>query len=675
MTDQNTAIAALFAEKQFSSITLVDDVFDPLTVEAISQDRIAQFFAEVEQDDALVSELVKIGVRARTSRELSSADLQLIDSNTEALDKLKEHARTLLADIKAKRADLAEIKANLTELQVGVTEAGIATAVSDVTCKVYLLDYYLGPVNEGSVQAAVDCARRIYDGHPESKPIIVLMSSGKLTQEAVRDFRKRSRLLGGMFQFISKEKLKDKDSFRRKMVAVAKSLPVAHLIEALIQSVEDSLDSVKNEFAERIRDLSLEDYIYVQEVAGVDGHPFGDYLLWLFNADLRRRVFENEDVESKQRAVDALPMLNVPPRQLMPSPSLAEMYKTALFRDMPPSVQPHPQSPERDPLLALGDIFVNSQRELYMVLNPECDLAFSPSSGDRPFPRNKSITLIPGDLQPLHKTLAKENEGKPRTDFFVQGHEVYRIVWDTKRVITKQYGSMNEWLRENQLIRACRLRLMYSLQVQNAYAADFSRIGPPIAPPIFDPVRIELFIPNAAGRAERILGPLDRHAALVTTRKEGGYETRCTLTLEFLEEFCPLLPRILDALSARRKQLESQLVPPAPQIIAPASAPALAPCSQPAAAQEATDQVEEAERTKKLERKIRLVNSRQETVTSFNQDVLGQLGLISPFLIPEIGKGDSLPAPSGLFHIYHGLEVENNFLPEEAIILRLSRVE
>jgi len=109
--------------------------------------------------------------------------------------------------------------------------------------------------------------------------------------------------------------------------------------------------------------------------------------LWLFSSEFQRRVFENEDVAAKQSDVDALKNLELPPRQIRPSTQLAEMYKSALFRSMNGEIATHPlgNAWQDFPLLSLGDIFVAGSH-LYMVMNPECDLAFSPVAEKRAFP-------------------------------------------------------------------------------------------------------------------------------------------------------------------------------------------------------------------------------------------------------------------------------------------------
>jgi hypothetical protein len=442
------------------------------------------------------------------------------------------------------------------------------------------------------------------------------------------------------------------------------------VIEALIAAVERAVLIAQSQFFASMRDLSLEDYICIQQLSlKEDGQPFGDYLLWLFAADLSRRVFENEDVEQKQRSVDELLMIDLPPRQLNPSADLAEMYKSALFRKMAPEVKSHPLSDaEHDyPLLGLGDIFISDKLELYMVLNPECDLAYSPASEGRVFSTKKSIVLIPGTLHPLHKSLPQDLAGKSRTEFFVHEGQTYRIVWDTKRTITREYGQMREWITSQKMRREYRLRLLYALEVQHDYTAEFGRIGPPIAPPIFNPVRLELFGYDENGKSNLILGPLDDDAALVTSRGS----TKCALDFGFLENFCAMIPTLRVNIEKRIGKLQD-LIDGKPETAAVVLAAASVEGAETTVASKpGLDEEQKVKLAKRIER----FKANLSALNEFEADIPKQIELIStPFATPEPGSSSAVISPKGLFHIYHDKEVQGKFQAEEAFILRLSSI-
>jgi hypothetical protein len=233
------------------------------------------------------------------------------------------------------------------------------------------------------------------------------------------------------------------------------------------------------------------------------------------------------------------------------------MYRTALFQEMPPEIPVHPLGNEENEhlLLSLGDIFVNQKNQLWMVLNPECDLAYSPKSKGRQFSKTKSIVLMPGSLQNLRDAPSTEEQGRLRTELFVHGGAEYRINWDPKRVMTKPYGDLKGWLEVEGYRRVYRLRLMYALQAQQKFTADFGRVGPPVAPPIFMPATVEVLSFDDKNQYRTVVEPTDALAALVNMK--GG---RCCLfDLRLLEAVLGCADAVVAVLDKRITHYESEI--------------------------------------------------------------------------------------------------------------------
>src|SRR5581483_1070678 len=103
--------------------------------------------------------------------------------------------------------------------------------------------------------------------------------------------------------------------------------------------------------------------------------------------------------------------------------------------------------------------------------------------------------------------------------------------------------------------RRARLRLPFALEVQRAFAADLTRVGMPVAPPIYQAVDIRLL--RATNRQFDQLEPLGESEAafLVLSRDEhDGHKIvqKCVLTL-------PLVRRLKQMLEARLATIEDQL--------------------------------------------------------------------------------------------------------------------
>jgi hypothetical protein len=648
--------AGFLTQRGIQRIVMIDDAFDPISREQLGPQALDNFFAEVEQNEELAGAVKQLGVTLDKVEDLTDEALQKLFEGRTSAQCLLDHLPLLFEQtFYSSLKDADEIRQNLRNLQLEVETYGSDKAPDKTDCKIFLLDYRLGPISQAaeSLANAVAKAKGIYAQYTENeeKPVIILMSSEQLQEDQIRRFREDSKLLGGMFQHIPKALLKQRDSLERKLIAVSMSLPVAHVIEALIASVDRSIKSSHELFTASMRSLSLEDYVYIQRLSlKEDGQPFGDYLLWLFSSEFHRRVFESEDVIAKQKDVDALPGLELPPRQIRPSAELAEMYKSALFRTVGGEIETHPQgSADQDyPLLALGDIFIKD-KQLYMVMNPECDLAFSPSSDGRSFPATKSILLIPGILESIQSPISDSAKGKPHTELFVRSGETYRISWDPKRVLSQTYGGIREWATTNGFRREYRLRLLYALQIQHDFIAEFGRIGKPTAPPIFQPVRLEIYACDDRSKSKLVLGPIDTDAALVSVKGN----TRCAVDLGFIEKLLPVFATCKASLATKLTGLEAKIKEdealPEPKL---------------------TGDVKQ-----KFEGKIKRAQAQMSALTAFEQDKFAQVDFVSnPFEICKVGESISLKKPVGVFSLYFEKTVEPNFLSDDALVIRLTNI-
>jgi hypothetical protein len=341
---------------------------------------------------------------------------------------------------------------------------------------------------------------------------------------------------------------------------------------------------------------------------------------------------------------------------------------------------------------SLEGVSEKQKQKLYMVLNPECDLAFAPGSEGREFSGSKSVVLIPGTLYDLNETIPDQLAARPRTELFVQEHHTYRIIWDTKRVTTVPYGKISDWIKAEGFRRDYRLRQIYALQVQHDFIADFGRVGPPIAPPIFTPAVIDVYTYDSEAKPHLILGELQQQAAFVTVKGK----TTCVLGFDFIESLCSKLCDVERLIGERVARLEQRLIeastPNTPADIAKtpdASPGAFAErigtepptiddrdLEHPGEAATTAD-VAPAESPLQTKLKQKLQKSREHLrlVEDFRSTTSKQISLISePLSIPDMKSSGPLDVPAGLFCIYNEKTVEKgNYLPKEPIILRLSR--
>jgi hypothetical protein len=424
---------------------------------------------------------------------------------------------------------------------------------------------------ERSIHDAEKIAERIYmEFHKHKMPLIVLMSSDPELETVKDNFREKSKLLGGLFHFVSKNDLEDQEKLGINLGAWAERREQGGEIQKFVNTVADAIDSIGKEFVKATRSLNLEDYAYIQNLSlASDGHPLGDYMLLLFSAHIGSMLFEKNDaVRTQQAIIDKISFDRLPIKTSMPSPYLIEMYDSALFNKHLGDISRHPSLPDlidpadtqvaehattlyngENPSLSLGLLFVNDEvNEVRMIINAECDLAFT-ATGTRMCDADTSILVVPGILQEIR--LNQPVPAGVRTEFFRCKEKSYRILWQINKVISIKYQQVLKRLQDDRFTPYARLRLPYALEVQRAFAGHLTRIGMPVAPPLTMPVRVRVLGKDHKRSTEVLLEPRDDLAFLVSfrdnaERTDNKHQLRCHLTLGFGHELRRIINNLIE---------------------------------------------------------------------------------------------------------------------------------
>ena len=97
-----------------------------------------------------------------------------------------------------------------------------------------------------------------------------------------------------MFYFLPKSDLTDRVKLLLDLDMLAMALPDGHRIQKFIDTTESKMDAAVAEFLTDIKRLNIDDYVYMQRLSlQADGHPLGDYLLWLYSAYFGHLLFEH----------------------------------------------------------------------------------------------------------------------------------------------------------------------------------------------------------------------------------------------------------------------------------------------------------------------------------------------------------------------------------------------
>ena len=436
-TPAQTYLRQRLAEGYITSALLVDDAFDVPTVARVQGD-LDTFWNFVERDDGF-EELRALGIGAEAPGDFGDNDVAILWARRAEGSRIIEHAnRELFDEAIVALQEVQQIADSLGALGLTVDTVGEQTSIQVSSGSLVFLDYYLGPTQDSSAVAnAAVKARDIYKDMPETnaKPFIVLMSSRSNVADEADSFRDMSGLLGGLFDFVSKEDLTDPALLAIKLATWAADMPIRHKIQVFVEALSETMDDTTQDFIRKAKALTIEDYAYVQSLSLEDeGQSLGDYMQWLFSSLLANRVLEDNDlfVENK-KVLNELSFQAPIPTQGPPSRHFAEIYSLAIAEPMSEDIDVHPRAkpvesvedannrsavicleeasssdtkPSQNelPVLRLGDLLVkDDDQEVYMVATPDCDLLFAPGTKRRLSPQ-QSVVLIPGRLYPLKES-------------------------------------------------------------------------------------------------------------------------------------------------------------------------------------------------------------------------------------------------------------------------------
>ena len=569
-----TLIQGGFEAAGITRVAIIDDAFDPPPPKAedLLPEDVKRFVNALNADPALATAVVDVGHDVTdvlsVNDTLVAAMWEVADYEATPGQPLTDPlavacATTLFDTYLGRRQVVKRLVGYLEELGLSVQRVGTADPVpgrrADDRPQVVFLDFYLGTEQQQqSIDAAAEKVKQLYQacGRGE-KPLIVLMSSDPGVVTLAESFRESTGLLQGMFHCIKKAQLDDAYERQLQMQAFARSLPAGRIVQGLTQGIERKIKAASLDFLRGIRALSLDDYAYIQRLSlQEDGHPLGDYLFWLFSTYLGQKLFGGALLDDR-RQLDSMVFQEALPSQGPPSLMLAEVFKTALFDlDVGP-LQAHPRAgvqadqaaPLNEPYLSLGDMFIKDSqepREVLMIINAQCDLSFAPGQ-ERRVAQDRSVVFIPGELQPLARPFAKAENIAPTTELFEFKERSYRILWRPKRVLTRPYGEVASWLDSQGYKLVARLRLPYALEVQRAFTADLSRVGMPVAPPIFQRVRVQV---TTCGVSRKLVEVADGDELAFVVLTPKGH--RCVLTI-------PLRVQLRKLVRERVQQLDAEV--------------------------------------------------------------------------------------------------------------------
>jgi hypothetical protein len=343
---------------------------------------------------------------------------------------------------------------------------------------------------------------------------------------------------------------------------------VLYLTQQFFRALQARLKKVTRSVKNEVMQLDVQDYAFIQRLAlQDDGSPLGEYLLEMFGMVLRYELQDGAEVQAARSKLDGLNFERHLPFTSQPSAPVRRIYRALLMEPGVGKAEPHALAGNNKckdddgkecpypPLLMLGDIFAaSSKREVYVVVNPACDLQYSPKNIHRQPQLSLAVHLLHGSLVSPRAGIVR---GGKRMELLELENQLWRVMWHPERVLSVPLGEFSTWQQANKYERIARLSLPFALSLQQHWISQLGRVGLPVNLPFFDDCSFQLYRPKTAGGWQK-LGKLIKREIILARHPRDREETmHFTFTRsgrdQLREQLDAVANTIADTLPARSK--------------------------------------------------------------------------------------------------------------------------
>lgn len=335
---------------QIRRVAVVDDAFDPVSLESLQEGEEQEFIDAVNEEDALLSEFHSVVTGIESTEVIQRAALTnevvgLLWEKRQTLGELRKTLSSTLFRVVERKISQVEMLCKFLkdELKIQTVETfGTGSARPNEPFDIAFIDYRFGPSRQHeSVVRAVEWATHLYHN---GRTFIVLMSSESEAKERQELFRKNSKLTRGLFEFVAKEEIEDNGKFCNRLNSFCAGLDTRHEIHQFATAADAAVEEAVAALRESIHALGLEDYAYLEQISlREDGHPLGDYMLWLFGEFFAHKLAVNSALQPARKLANGLKYERFLPLQRAPSVMLAKMYSAAITEPVHEGWDPHPR--------------------------------------------------------------------------------------------------------------------------------------------------------------------------------------------------------------------------------------------------------------------------------------------------------------------------------------------
>lgn len=532
----------ILTREKITTAAIIDDVYDerPLSQD-INQDSWDVFVDDLADGDETIIRDGYIDPEGRWDELRHDENfIKFLWEHRNESEVFKKLFETYETDRTAGQMRLEPLRVLLfDDLKLEGTTYGSRQLDAPIEAQLLFIDLFLGTQqNQDARDKAMQRVKAVVAPRKAEPPMVVLMSSSTRLQQMRDEFRDEAELVGSQFRIMPKELLDDLPEVYDLLSRLTASYQDSLRVNGFLYLWQEALREATNRFLKTIRRLDLRDYADLQMlVLNAEDESLGTYLLEVFGKYFQFEIEEDARLSAEAVKLNEMKWDTYPAPHFLPAADSERIADGLLFRSA--------KVLSRSTPLEFGDIlfstrvdalgegvepsanFAKGERIALLVLNAACDLQHE---------KVKRIFFIAGVARPS-KLQRHTRPEMLLTPVLLHDGISYVVEWDPGVPVAWTLNDVAEQLNMETPIfeRVRRFRTVFSLQLQQRFASDLSRVGTPVMPPMQHVTAARISYRDKSGQLHDLVSieAENRQAILlVGWEKKKAYVDRLILDLD-----------------------------------------------------------------------------------------------------------------------------------------------
>lgn len=481
----------ILTREKITSAAIIDDVYDELPLsQDINQDSWNVFVDDLSDVDEATIKDGYIDPEGRWDELRRDENfIKFLWEHRNEAEVFKHLFDTYEADRTAGQARLEPLRALLfDDLKLEGRTYGSRQLDAPIASQLLFIDLFLGtPQDQDARDKAMQRVKDVVAARREESPMVVLMSSSTRLEQMRDEFRDEAELVGSQFRIMPKALLDDPPEVYDLLSRLTASYQDSLRVNGFLYLWQEALREATNRFLKTVRRLDLRDYADLQMlVLNAEDESLGTYLLEVFGKYFQFEIEEDARLAAEAVKLNEMTWDTYPAPHFLPAADSERIADGLLFRSA--KVLSRSGPPEFGDVLfstrvdALGEgvepsaNFAKGERIALLVLNAACDLQHE---------KVKRIFFIAGVARPS-KLQRHTRPDMLLTPVLFHDGISYVVEWDPGAPVAWTLNDVAQQLNLEapSFERVRRFRTVFSLQLQQRFTSDLSRVGTPVMPPM-----------------------------------------------------------------------------------------------------------------------------------------------------------------------------------------------